>query len=280
MARRWLNDGKPDESGRLCLEIDPEDGTHPMRIWGQTKDEILDKATRTVEHGQHMIARLKAQTVSPASGGSSKPNGHGPAEPTAAATKPPLSEAERAQLTVDLSNPDKAPAAVTKLVESETGIDFSGIKNQETVRRIAAIQTAWSVNRPDFPKNPVNYKLMNDTAALRVGYQNITADVLDQVFEELSNAGMLLPEIDSASAPTVQPAETPANRTVRPRGAASYRRASIASPAPVAASQPKYTRAQIDALPSAEYRRKLEEDPEFRQAVAVLYASSSPPAQA
>jgi len=279
MARTWLNDGKPDTSGRLCLEIDPEDGTQPLRIWGRSKEEILDKASRTVEHGQREITRLRSTPPAP----SGKPNGHGTPQTPPPEQKPQLTPDERMQLTADLNNPAKAANAITRLVEDETGIDFTGIKNQETVKRVAAIQAAWSLNRPDFPNNPINYKLLNDTAALRVGYENITAAVMDQVFQELSSAGMLLPAIDDDApiAQSVQPAETPATRTVRPRGAASYSRARLASPAPAAASPtPKYTREQIEGMSSAEYRRKLETDPEFLIAVNALNASKTPPVQA
>lgn len=281
MSRTWLNDGNPDESGRLCLEIDPEDGTRPLRIWGRTKDEILDKATRTVEHGQRAIAQLKAKV--PANPSSSATDPRATAAAQVAVSWPALSDSEKMQLTVDLNDPAKAPAAIARLMQEETGIDFSGIKHQETVRRIAGIETAWQLNRPDFPKHPVNFKLINDTAALRVGYENITADVLDQVFTELSTAGMLVSaeDDDALSTPTVHPAETPALRTVRPRGAASYRRATVASPSPAPASQqPKYTRAQIESMSSAEYRRKLETEPGFADAVAALNASSAPTAQA
>jgi len=277
MARTWLNDGKPDQSGRLCLEIDPEDGTHPLRVWGRTREEILDKAAKTVEHGQRTISELRGQLTTTRPGGSSEPNGSGTARPaTGAASTPPkpapLSAGEQMALTADLSNPAKAPAALTRLIESHTGFDFSSFANQETVKRIAAIQTAWSINRPDFPKHPTNYKLMNDAAVIRAGgYENITSEILDAVFNELSDQGLFVPEEDTdATSPDAHPAETPVT-VRRPRGAASYRRANHASPAPAPASQtPKYTRAQIDAMSSAEYRRKLETEPGFAVAVAAL----------
>jgi hypothetical protein len=40
---------------------------------------------------------------------------------------------------------------------------------------------------------------------------------------------------------------------------------------PAASTTPKYTKEQIEALPSAEYRRKLESDPDFATAVNALF---------
>jgi hypothetical protein len=278
MARIWLNDGKPDESGRLCLEIDPEDGTHPLRVWGRSREEILDKAAKTVEHGQRTISELRQNIATTRHGGSPEPNnGNGTTRPAAGAAQPkPLSAGEQMALTADLSNPAKAPAAITRLVEGHTGLDLTKMKADETVRRIAAIQTEWSLMRPDFPKHATNYKLVNDAAVIRAGgYENITPEILDTVFNELSDAGLLVSaaEDEDATSPDAHPAETPVT-VRRPRGAASYRRASHVSPAPAPASQtPKYTRAQIDSMSSAEYRRKLESEPGFAQAVAALTAT-------
>jgi hypothetical protein len=262
MARHWLNDGKPLADGRLCLVIDPEDGTQPIRIWGRSKEEILDKATKTVEHGARTITTLRTQIGNPPSKPPTNTSGaSATAAPAPRSTQ--LSVTEQMQLTADLSNPAKAPAAVTRLVEHHTGLNLDEMSKNETVQRIAAIQANWSYSHPDFPKHPINYKLMNDAAALRVGYENITAEVLDTVYNELLSAGMLVDEEEPPPTPTVPPEENPASRTVRPRGAASHRR-TITSPAPIAAStEPKYTREQLTAMPSAEFRRKLESDPAF-----------------
>jgi hypothetical protein len=274
MARRWLNDGNPLADGRLCLVIDPEDGTQPIRIWGKSKEEILDKATKTVEHGARTITNLRSQITTTPSG----------APPPAAAATPPrntqLSVTEQMQLTADLANPAKAPAAVTKLVEHHTGLNLDDMAKNKTIERIATIQGTWSHNHPEFPKHPINYKLMNDAAALRVGYENITAEVLDTVFNELSSSGMLVDaeEEYQPSPPTVPPEENPDRRTVRPRGAASHRR-TITSPAPTTAiPEPKYTREQLAAMPSAEFRRKLESDPVFAAEANRVLAGTPTPA--
>jgi hypothetical protein len=264
MARTWLNDGKPLEDGRLCLLIDPEDGTQAIRVWGRSREEILEKAAKTVEHGARTISQLRSQL--------NHKTTTAPTTPTmTAATRPPttLSAAERMQATADLDDPAKAPAAVTRLIQHQTGVDFDSIRQKETIERISTIQANWSYSHPDFPKHPINYKLLNDAAALRVGYENITAAVMDQVYTELSSQGLLVEAEEEELSPTVPPEETPDTRTVRPRGAASYRRTTLSAPAP-ASQTPKYTRAQIDAMTSAEYRRKLETDPDFVASIAAL----------
>lgn len=271
MARTWLNDGIPLSDGRLCLVIDPEDGTQPMRVWGRTKEEILDKAAKTVEHGARTITQLRSQ-ITPRSESQPRSNGNTP-PPATPEKRPTLTAAEQMSLTADLSNPAKAPAALRKLLEHETGLDLTKMRKQETLERIATIQAHWSHSNPEFPKHPTNYKLLNDAATIRVGYENITADVMDQVYSELSAAGLLVAaadEDDEPPTPTVHPEENPVLRTVRPRGAASYRR-THASPAPTTASlQPKYTKAQIDNMSSAEIRRRMETESGFAEAVAAL----------
>jgi hypothetical protein len=273
MARTWMNEGKPLADGRFCLVIDPEDGTQPLRVWGHTKDEVLDKTAKTVEHGARTITTLRAQ-ITPASSppASAERTAHETAAPERTPTR--LTAGEQIQLTADLSNPSKAPAAATRLIEHHTGIDFKKIQQQETVERIARIQANWSHSHPEFPRHPINYKLLNDAATIRAGgYENITGEIMDQVFTELLAAGLLVDAADEEEPPpppTVPPEENPVSRTVRPRGAASYRR-TITSPAPPAASlTPKYTREQIEKMPSDEYRRKLESDPEFVTSIAAL----------
>lgn len=270
-----MNEGKPMPDGRLCLIIDPEDGTQPLRIWGHTKDEILDKATKTVEHGARTITQLRSQRshtqASTQPPPQDTPQSRQPTE-RQAPNPTTLSPGEQLQATTDLSNPAKAPAALTKLIQHHTGINFEDQKRNEIIHRVITTAQQWEEDHADFPGHPANRKMMMDTATLKAGYENITAEVLNGVFEELTASGMLVPPADEPpEPPTVQPHETADTRTVRPRGAASHRR-SVTLPTPPAASQtPKYTKEQINALPSAEYRRKLETDPEFAAAVNALF---------
>lgn len=282
MARTWLNEGKPLADGRLCLVIDPEDGTNPIRVWGRSREEILDKAAKTVEHGIRTITGLRTQIHStappPSSASAKKPNGEAPAHPTK------LTAAEQMQATADLDNPSKAPQAITRLLEHHTGIDFQSMQQKETLERIATIQANWSAGRPDFPQHPTNYTLLNNAATIRAGgYEKITSEIMDEVFNELLAQGLLVepgepPAEEEPPPPTVQPAETLESRTVRPRGATSHRRTATGAAAVVPAQTPKYTREQIQAMTSAEYRRKLETDPAFVQAVAAY--AGQPPARA
>jgi hypothetical protein len=260
--------------GRLCLVIDPEDGTQPLRIWGQNRDEILEKATKTVEHGQRAITQLRSQATTQAHSRTDSPSRQVTSPQTHQPTPNPtqLTDGQRITLTADLNNPAKASAAVTKLIQHETGIDFEKQKRDAIIHRVVTTAQQWENNNPDFPDHPINRKLMMDTATLRVGYENITADVLDDVYADLLAADSLVDAQETTPPPpTVQPPETADTRTVRPRGAASHRRTVTLQAPPAASTTPKYTKEQITAMPSAEYRRKLESDPDFASSVNVLY---------
>jgi len=275
MATHWLNEGKPLADGRICLIIDPEDGTDPLRIWGQTTDDVLAKAAKTVEHGARTITRLRTQSHPPATSGTS--NG---GATTTAQVPTSLTPSQQIQLTADLTNPNKAPAAVVKLMQHETGINFEEQAREAIKLRISTMQQEWERQHPEFPDSKINRKLMTDTAALRVGYENITAEVMENVYNHLQAEGLLVPADEvTGQPPTVQPPETADTRTVRPRGAASYRRTATAAP-PTAQQSQKYTRESINAMNSTEYRRKLETDPEFATAVAALASQPSAVAKA
>ncbi len=251
MSRRWENEGQPMSDGRLCLVIDPEDGSHPLRIYGMTKDEVLDKAAKTVEHGARTIAALRTQTAQP------KP-----------APRKSMTVDEQMKATMELSDPAKAPDAVRRLVEESTGLDFSEIKRQDTLNRIAAISMDWQQTHPEFPDNQINRKLILDTATLRVGFGNINAEVLEDVYQALLNNNMLVPAQpetvnDNQPNPTLRPSESPENVSVRPREATSYRRGDLKAPVPAAPQTGKYTRAQIDAMSSDELGEKIKREPGF-----------------
>jgi hypothetical protein len=272
MANRWLNDGRPGADGRLCLIVDPEDGTRPSRFWGKTQDEVLAKVAKSFEHGQRYITAMKAAAPPPSD--SSKPPTNGTTNPQESRPHR-LTADEQLAATADLSHPSKAPAAVVRLLEHETGLDFDAMRQKETIERIAKVQMAWEDKHPEFPRHPTNYTLLTNTAALRVGYENITELVMDAVYNELLAAGTLVPAADTDEEPPppnppVPPDEHPAtSTTVRPRRAGSYSSRDLRATAPPPASKtPAYTRAQVAAMSSAELQRKMETEPGFADLVA------------
>lgn len=252
----------------MCLVIDPEDGSHPQRVYGKDMDEIIDKVARTVEHSARHIAALKATDP--------KARAEQPATPPAAPRKAMTAD-EQMRLTADLSNPAKAPAAARALVDEATGGALAEFeqdrivrRRKEAVDRVAHMAARWAQEHPDFPLHPVNQKMLIDTAALRVGFEQITEQTLTQVFLELQDGGTLVPPAEENDEPASgQPGESPAPRPARGREATSYRRHGLraAPPAP-AAPQPLYTRAQVDAMNSDVLAHKMRTEPGFGELLA------------
>jgi hypothetical protein len=250
MSRRW-EENRTD--GRLCLVIDPEDGTHPQRVYGKDKDEILEKVANTVEHGSRTIAALKAQP----------PRSAAPANNTLApAPRKTMTPDERMRATADLSNPAKAPEAVEALLDERTNGEFSQFllqrKRQAAIDHFAGVASSWASKHPEFPRSPANNKMLADSAALRVGLENVTEEILQTVYLELLDGGYL-------QSPAGQPDETPAPRPARE--GTSYRRTSLRAGTPPPSNQLKYTRADVDKLSADKMLEKYNTDPDFRKAV-------------
>lgn len=258
MKRYWANDGQPLNDGRLCYVIDLEDGTNPIRTYGQTRDEVFEKITNTTAHAQATIARSARESRST------------PAQGTPAPTfQRRLSPEEQMAVTADLSNPAKAPQAIVRLFESQTGLSVE----QMQLQRFAEIASAWQQQHPEFYDHPTNQKLLVDNARMRAGgLHNITNQVLEQVYQELQAGGFFIEAAQTTNrTPDVQPEENPAPRTSRPRGAtfATSYRANALSGATATAANPrlKYTREQMDRMTLSEQRRLIESrDPEYKRA--------------
>lgn len=261
MSRRWEN----KEDGRLCLVIDSEDGTQPQRVYGKDKDEVLEKVARTAEHAARWIAPQKPSQARVAA---AIPTGQ-----TSVARKPMTAD-EQMQRTADLQNPAKAPLAVRALMNEATDgamDEFEEFRQDKRRRisaeRLASTAGAWANRHPEFHRTELNKKLLCDGAVLRVGIENVTEDVLQEVYLQLFESGYL----QSESSPAGQPDETPANSPAR-SSATSYRRTALRANVPATSNKPRYTRAEVDALPADKMLEKYRTDPEFRRAVDT-YAS-------
>jgi hypothetical protein len=283
--RFWENEGKPLNDGRLCLVIDPEDGTHPIRTYGRTREEVLEKVSKTVEEGQKYIGKLRMNVTAP------KPNGTAAAQPApvpAASTK--LSPEDIMTATADMSggNPAKAAEAAVKLVQHATGVDLKALGRQEAVRRFGAIAQAWEAQHPEFPNSPTNTKLLTNQAALDAGgLDKITVESMNSTYLNLQQQGFFVDDEGSASetqgnpTPHVPAGEIPTSRTVvRPRGATSYRSSSFRGAAVVDKRTPKYSRAEIDAMSSGTLLEKMRNEPGFSELVATYQQPKSQRAQA
>lgn len=251
--------GKPITDGRICLVIrNDQDSTMPdVRIYGRDKEEVLDKAARTVETAQSEIHRLRTK----------------PAPPVAApAPTPRVTADEQARATADLGDPSKSPDAVRVLLRA-AGVDVDQMKLREDAERVANIAQNWEREHPDFPHDPRNQRQLMNTAALRAGgMPNITTAILDAAYAELVRTGMLF-EAAPESEETVLPDGSPEPRTVRT--ATSYRSNALRTPVPVVQVKPKYTRAQVDAMNSRQIREKIETEPGFSEWFNKEFAAKS-----
>jgi hypothetical protein len=255
--RRWENIEVPGRGTKYCLVMDPEDGTHPIRTYGWTVEEVLDKVAKTAETAQQVINRQRSVQAQP----SSTPRTA--AQPARPALQP-LTADQQMQATADLSNPAKAPEAIKTLLRG-AGVDVDGIKLREDARQAGAVAQEWERQHPDFPSDERNQRMLMDKALLLAGgkLSQITAAVLDQAFQELLGYGMFFEPANHE--PTPQPNAPDGNPApvVRPRGATSVRSNALRATTPVARQQPKYTRAEIDAMNSKQLADKIKYEPGF-----------------
>jgi len=262
--RRWENTEVPGRGTKYCLVMDPEDGTHPIRTYGWTVEEVLDKVAKTAETAQQVINRQRSVTVAAT------------ARPTATSGSvtqqralQPLTADQQMQATADLSNPAKSPEAIKTLLRG-AGVDVDGIKLREDARQAGAVAQEWERQHPDFPGDERNQRMLMDKALLLAGgkLNQITATVLDQAFQELLGYNMFFDPADAQymnHEPTPQPNAPDGNPApvVRPRGATSVRSNALRATTPVARQQPKYTRAEIDAMNSKQLADKIKYEPGF-----------------
>lgn len=283
MARYWANNGQPGTDGRLCFIVDPEDGTQPIRTYGRTQEEVLDKMAKGFETGQQLISRQRAAA---ASATSPAPRSVTPAPP---ARSLKLTPDEQMTATADLGNPAKAPAAIVKLVEHATGINLTAAAAREQENRIAGIAQQWERSHPEFPASLTNRKLLLNTAVLNAGgIQNVNSDTIENTYQTLLAQDAFAPVyeevVEEVPSPTstpnpqaVPPEGTPnARTTVRPRGATTVRSSQLRATAPLPTSRtPKYTRAQIDSMSADELAEKYRSEDGFAELVA---SYAQPPA--
>ena len=272
MKHSWENNGEPNEEGQFVAVVDMEDGSRPQRFIGASHKEVADKLLNaqlnaTAEISRQRTELRKLSKLTPA-----------PAEAR------PLTADERFQLGQDLQDPAKAPEAITRIVETTVP------KEDEDTRTARAVaETKLFMERtPEFypcPHNKammLNYMQMPWTFATVEPHEDkplaCTASNLCNIFERLKAAGLLL---SRPQAPTQQPEPSqepiPPAVTTRPRGAtpssSGIRNAdSSVRPTAVRTQRPKYTVAEIEAMSSEEYNKKLANEPGFAQLVNEAYS--------
>lgn len=269
MKAYWLNDGNPltegKHAGRYGRVSDLEDGTDPVTTYGATQEEVMGKIERTM-----MASQMHVRTAPP-------PPSPGNQPPAAPAPKRGLSPEQVMQATLDLQDPGKSQQAIAVLLESATGISLDKMILEQFQRTCLD----WEANNPEFYGHYTNRKLMADNLRMRNGgtFKNVTLAMLDQVHNDLSQGGYLLTREDFAEpaqlpTPQAPPQQTADNRadTRTPSYATGHRSTRLRAPQSLPSWTPKYTRAQIDAMPLGKSEELIRtNDKDYHEAVEHWY---------
>ena len=269
-AEQRSEQAKPLDDGRYCRITDLEDGSFPVRTYGQTPDEVYSKIEKTSMHARLRLTDPARTNPTPAA----------PPKP-APARRLTLTADEQLLATSELSNPAKAPGALVRLFESATGIDTE----QQAARAFEERALQWEGTHPELKNAYFNKKLIADNARMRVGgnIRLVTVEVLEQCYQDLKAGGYLLTEEDLPNghqppALPVPPEENPASRTRQTDpGFATSHRLNRTGLTQLPQWKPKYTREEIDRMPLRESERLLKAgDKDYADAVNYHY----PPRQA
>lgn len=172
------------------------------------------------------------------------------------------------QATTDLQNPAKSASAVKTLLRSQ-GIDVDRQQLIDDMRRAATLAQEWEGQNPSFPTSDErNQRLLVKEALLRVKgeWSKLTLRVFDAAYESLIKDGLLF----SAEVPSITdnpPIATNGSSAPREvgRSATSYRSTALRGNPPVAQPKPRYTRAEIDQMTSAQLGEKIVNEAGFRE---------------
>lgn len=269
----WANNGEPVD-GKYIATIEVEGVNGVQRFEGGSYREVADKLLSAQANATHKIKSLA---------GERKPV---EAAPSKAITPVPLTAVDRVNIARDITNPETAPEAVKKVVESVVG-SLDQVRNQlnadtEEKDAEAAQDAAYG-----FAQETPEYMVCTHNVKTMIRYMqmhNMDPKVKENyvlAFDQLKEAGLVVlkpsetpaptPEAGGLPEPTAEPTET-----TRPRGATATGLRSVDSTVPTrTTAKPKYTRQEIDAMPIGEYDNKMKFEPGFRQLVDALFGQKA-----
>lgn len=280
----WANNGdafEVDINGVKTMvfaaTVDLKDGKPVQKFQGESYKEIADKLLQAQANATARIRELTPEEKS-----QKKP-------PTEFSQKP-LSADDRFELAQDITNPEKAADAINRVVESELGAPLAEVREilqegqDEKLKKAVkdAMQKFLDIT-PDF--EPCQH---NEGLIIRYGEMHnlppTEVDSYTQIWTALKDAGLVIvkevktDDADPTNVETAEPGERqqrelPGPTAVsRPRLAASSTslRRGDSDDAPSRVSKPKYTRADVDAMPLATYQDKLKNEPGFAALVDAL----------
>jgi hypothetical protein len=267
LRTEWLNNREPDDNGDITAVINNDNGGRVSTFKGKSVEEVADKLLDA-----QMKASIKISTmILP-----DRSRAPQPAQPKQ------FTPTDKLRLVDEMADPEKVVGAVTEIFTATSGMtpDKVGksMSKQELDNYYADEAKAFVAAHPEYIATDANSAALLDE--LKANGFDLTRNNLAIVFETLKDREELelRQQSDGQETPIsngrTEAEETPSEPkppTPRPRSIATGIRNSDASAsAPPAQRKAKYTRADIERMPRAEYQRKLLEEPGFRQQVDAM----------
>lgn len=268
MAFEWRNNKQP-VNGEYIVDLDAEDGSQPQTFKGATIEEVTDKLLNAQLNATRRINELR-KDVTP-----------DPKKPRKGFKPRTLTADENFKLANDVRTGDVRTAVAT-VVEAELGAPLSEVRERLQHADNREMEEIWARETTAFVKaTPEWYPTEANKLALYNYMQEKgmewTVKNFKLAFDRLMESGLLtrkpaepvLPEPGELERIVPQP-------TSRPRGAfATGIRSSDVSGSAIPPKAPqRYTRQQLENMPRAEYRAKMETETGFVEAVERAYAGA------
>lgn len=264
MAIVWRNGGDKTPEGKYVVDIDPEDGTQPQTFEAGTRKEMTEKLAAAQFNSTRAINTYK-QGVKPTQARQSE-------------IIKPLSADERMAAMRDLGDPEKFDATIERVIESKFGRRLPEVAarfkrmDQEDYNAWQIAQTKiFTARTPDwYPSADNKVELAN---RIENGKLEWSADNYTLMWEAMKKEGVaeLAPPEGYVAEETEeeqqgQRREEPPPRQTEPSGGPRRQRGanfvSGVRSEDVSGSKPatpgvRYTRQQLDAMPTSQYTQLL-----------------------
>lgn len=239
------------------LPDDPEDKTPPS-VYRGTKDEIAELLATSQENANRRISELRGP----------KPNG--------AAHPAPLSAADRMQIVADLDNPATVESAITRVVESQTGVTMEEQRKAREVDMQVNAATQFAQSTPEWFDSEFNkWTIVRYMKTQGLDLGNVAH--YKTAFEDLAAAKLLQakppegettePELESDETSGQRNAPVPVPVAQAPRRSTGVMGKDISGLPPRPSTRLKYTREQINDMSASDYKNTMLTDPEFSRCV-------------
>lgn len=276
MEYKVLNDGQPDENGDITAIIESAEGKRVSTFKGKSERELMEKVLESQVNANREIARLRKPDMG--------------RQPLRVQPKE-LSPGDRLRLSNDITDPTKVVEAVEEIVGARMGLapdkvgaEFARQSGEQQDAFYRAEANAFVTATPDYYPVPQNQDALFEE--LKANGWDLTRNNLAIAYQTLVEREDLIPwpsqeeqqqpqpvlvrngngnTSNGQSAPT---APSPRPRTIATTG---LRSSDVSgTPPPPSPRKAKYTRADIDRMPRAEFNEKLQTDPEFRRQVDAM----------